>query len=1379
MEIKAVVGKEMIISKEEQFANDIAELIRNFLRFTPEKRNLIKVVLQARYLENDKENIGEIRYTDVMSINSFTPEAEKLKQKLKLRINNVENFMKLIMCQGIWIGLNKKILFGGENKYGLNEQFNKYNGWVNELDNGGLPGEFQDKINNDFNEFNNVNKDDISQNLKSIWENCKKVLKKSINKYKKNDISEIIVFKELLKSLPQQSLRAGFSPDIFSKGIYKSTSYTNYIREESKSIWSDFLIKTENKTVGIIEEWINYNIITTLEFYFMGGLNGLGDSIVLLYPASRIEERFGLVAVIVNKDLELQAFDELCKTITFELGNFIPQILNYLIERYDNILIEKFLETSKDKILSELLEGKITGKEKAKAILNEVHNEKKLISIYKIKEGEKYPYPNDLDEIEGIGENEKNVIKKKWEYRWNWISERYDKYLESIQQVKEKIIFHAFRSAVAAIMSRNMSHNIGSHVLSRLSNCLSNQIEIDKLLKIKEINLRAKLKKITDPSAPGELKNEKDKNVGMILNQIKNENKKKSVEEYLIQHNEYVKYEKYDEEKVNVEFLSIGRFLKYLQNRQEFIATVTGSGKDVPIFQNFKNDILDELFISEKRERHNKSALKNILLENIVRSENVTGEMIKIYFNHWELSEKEHKDKNIAQHLNIALPAGNLGAHAFFSIFENFIRNSVKHSGKEISTDKPLKVKIETPDVIWDEGEKIIKNDFFAGKVFWVEQINKKDHHKKGPYYIIKNREDNESYIFYAEIPFKIDFSREKDSINFNFNKIKDLKEINSIKFNDFNTIIEKGKLHLKLLKEKEDCFSLVILNENDEVMRSYPLQIIKNEKNKEEAYIFITNKFNLKKNEDNLWEITNVEMNKFHETEKWLNKKIKLQEKIKINDYFNLRFDNEFYNPDELIRITLGDNLGNYNKFQGKIKKGLMEDFIDSTGRLLESNKGLKEMWISACWMRGEELNKEKIYKPPILSCVCNITQSDCFNCHLKNEHGSLQYVFFLRKAKEVLFILDNNIKKENVLTNFFEKKCNSYGIDFKSYDEYKKTKSVYKYLVFVFNNIEESNSNMKKNAEENTNNRAIIIDVGAFRELINNSPQGIKAGVLKKWIEKKWKNDTDKDQILIFDDLIGRQSKEDIKELGNKILVIHPSQETKEVTSGKKIYIWKKHFDSPDEFDSMPDAIKNSDFIESITGNNKTSWLIRDYEPKDEYWRLSLLEAAKCKILIIDERIWEEFSNINIKEINTEKLEKENKNIKLYLNKKNIEIWNLLIKNSKNTEIYFINLLGDKYKLEFKKNDYDIITIHQGIIDKIIKNSRITLADLESIFDGSKAKIITHSGRSRPDSKEMLYGEKGNFISFTSLDSALKDSKYHLVNLLYSVKGGEINNE
>jgi len=172
--------------------------------------------------------------------------------------------------------------------------------------------------------------------------------------------------------------------------------------------------------------------------------------------------------------------------------------------------------------------------------------------------------------------------------------------------------------------------------------------------------------------------------------------------------------------------------------------------------------------------------------------------------------------------------------------------------------------------------------------------------------------------------------------------------------------------------------------------------------------------------------------------------------------------------------------------------------------------------------------------------------------------------------------------------------------------------------------------------------------------------------------------------------------------------------------------------------------------------------------------------LEAAKCNVLIIDERIWEEKSEI--KKVDSEIIEnshnddnvlrKRNKIINLILEKKNIEI---LDYNKDICKDSFYNLLGKEYSInDLCNHNFDVITVHQGIIDKIVNNTGKTIQEIQLLFEKCDAKIITHTGRSRPDPDQMMFGKDGDYISFTSLNSALNDSKYHLINLLYSVRGG-----
>jgi hypothetical protein len=922
----------------------------------------------------------------------------------------------------------------------------------------------------------------------------------------------------------------------------------------------------------------------------------------------------------------------------------------------------------------------------------------------------------------------------------------------------------SIRSAIASIMSRNMSHNLGSHVLSRLNYTYSNKENIKPIINEREIDGNKTIRS----SDAADIEVPENQTIDYILNKS-GWQEKMQIKNKLMEYDYYVNYgNDLDKEKVKEEFISIGHFFKYLQNRQDYIATVTGSGKDIPILQNFKNDVLDELLISEKKKRHKAGEIKNLLLENIVLSEKISGKMIKVYFNNWDCINDD-TGRKIAQNLNIALPSGSLGAHAFFSIFENFIRNSAKHSGSDISGKKELEIKIETPDIEWDENNKIIRNNHFAGKVFWIEQRGTQNPFKRGPYYIQK---ENNEYAFYAEIPFEIGYQSNKNSIIFDFKNIKDFANLREIEFQKDKRVTIPDDLSLKLVHEKEGFFNLIVLNHNTE-LRSYPICIQKKDNDEEKAFIFITNKLILE--EEHNWEIKNIKIKKTHDSMQWpLNPK-ELKDTITINGYFNLKFDEKYYNPDEYIRFAISDNHRNYNKFYRRISEGLKEDLIDSFGRLLESNKGLKEMWISACWMRGEDINKECTYSPPIMNCVCNTTQSTCFNCSLRNNnHGSLQYIFFLKKAKELLFVFDSKIEKEKIINYDKEKIFNSHGIDFKSIEEYKNSENLHKYFVFIHNNS--CSEVLKTEFDKMKNNRALKINLedDVIEKISNKEPKQVLVDVMKKWIKEKW-SISEKDKIYIIDDS-NPQLRDETQNLDNTSYAAYISElEERLKNKGNNKYVWKKHFDSPEELKDKGDWKENINYIESITGDNKTGWLIRDFIPKDDYWRLSLLESAKCKILIIDERIWEEKSKMKVRK--KDDLKGINKNIKSYFLKKNIEIWDLFIQEN-GAKILFYDLGGAFYSLlnatitdELKK--FDIISIHQGIIDKIINNTNKNLKDLENIFNNTKAKKITHSGRSRPDSKEMLFGRKGNFISFTSLNSALNDSKYHLVNLLYSVRG------
>jgi hypothetical protein len=203
----------------------------------------------------------------------------------------------------------------------------------------------------------------------------------------------------------------------------------------------------------------------------------------------------------------------------------------------------------------------------------------------------------------------------------------------------------AVKSAKAAIMSRNLSHNLGSHVMSYLKQSLGS---------------------VTDMEYSGALVDA---------------------------------FGKGEEIKKELPFLvGTGRFISYLQERQDFIATVATDYIPFPSVVNFKDAIYDELNPDYRFLRHSEwkgHKPVNILLENIAKSEGLSRSIgdteqrnnnIIIKFREFDglhitdVSKSSYED---LRRWNFSLPGGVMGRQAVFSIVENAIRNSAKHGARE------------------------------------------------------------------------------------------------------------------------------------------------------------------------------------------------------------------------------------------------------------------------------------------------------------------------------------------------------------------------------------------------------------------------------------------------------------------------------------------------------------------------------------------------------------------------------------------------------------------------------------------------------------------------------------------------------------------------
>ncbi|MBQ9231030.1 MAG: hypothetical protein IJ190_07580 [Prevotella sp.] len=284
----------------------------------------------------------------------------------------------------------------------------------------------------------------------------------------------------------------------------------------------------------------------------------------------------------------------------------------------------------------------------------------------------------------------------------------------------ERAKTESIKSAKAAIMSRNMSHNLGSHVMAYLKqhlNSVQDMIRDNVLSQIimpneigMDLSVWKKRLEETLETNLRELKEQKIKN-GYIEQDT----------DTLIQVKE-----------VALPFLvGLGKFISYLQERQDFIATIATAY--APYFSqvNFKDFIFDELNPDLRYERHSdRIGMKpdNILLGNIARSEGLARVTQPTQNKQEGMSDivlkfrsfdghipvgKQKDDLDAMRDINISLPGGVIGRQAIFSIVENIIRNAAKHGtwGKKNGNGSSLELTFnlyEKKDIL---KEDIIPND--------------------------------------------------------------------------------------------------------------------------------------------------------------------------------------------------------------------------------------------------------------------------------------------------------------------------------------------------------------------------------------------------------------------------------------------------------------------------------------------------------------------------------------------------------------------------------------------------------------------------------------------------------------------------------------------
>lgn len=253
------------------------------------------------------------------------------------------------------------------------------------------------------------------------------------------------------------------------------------------------------------------------------------------------------------------------------------------------------------------------------------------------------------------------------------------------------IKLQATRAAISQVMARNMSHNIGSHVLSKL-------LKDDQ---IKQIFFKNKgtdddtVKSLEDINAI--LTN--NKLFYQCLNALKDIDIEKSGENILSE----------DKNKETNESL-LAYFFDYLKARMDYLADVTTS---TPVMENTKglyNDMVKP-FIKNRVLNDRISGLGKFYYEiTVCKPESAMSVEKKCE----KINTKKEcpycvNDTNSNQNdIQLSIPNDVLGVQAFYTILENIIRNTAKHgttpskkelkNGSEVDSEKPFEFTIKVEE---------------------------------------------------------------------------------------------------------------------------------------------------------------------------------------------------------------------------------------------------------------------------------------------------------------------------------------------------------------------------------------------------------------------------------------------------------------------------------------------------------------------------------------------------------------------------------------------------------------------------------------------------------------------------------------------------------
>lgn len=891
-----------------------------------------------------------------------------------------------------------------------------------------------------------------------------------------------------------------------------------------------------------------------------------------------------------------------------------------------------------------------------------------------------------------------------------------------------KIRHESIKSAKAAIMSRNMSHNLGSHVMAYLKQNLGSVIDIVKGNVIEKIVSNNHLNTQMD-LWEDYLNNEADTGVKDRRQNGSDENK------YMNQ--------------IELPFLvGIGHFISYMQERQDYIATV--STDYVPYFSslNFKDDIYDVLNPDLRYLRHTDrigGRPDNILLSFIARSE------------------------------GLQRPA---------------YANILVHNGASIS----------------------LKNqaEFDALKTCCIK------------------RRENDIVI-----------------------KFREFDGLNDAEFTPVT--IECGDQSADIYKRKYDSHNQA--NEKDlNDMRSFNLSLPGGIAGRQAVFSIIENIIrnaakhgSWEKSQEKRLELTFDVYDCSEEDSRFMNsgdcESLQLKKYLKIHGYFGAKDSRDLY------ILTITDNIPIESKKVEQLKEAIKQDYVYDDCSMINENKGIKEIKISASWLRNLTHEEDELDMAPVL------------NVRLANE--CLQYIICIPKVKKYAIICpDPALYVGGHLQSIYYYKK----------DSFKKERNKSFEVIAIL----DDDANGK--VYEEIKNEIIPLSPNHIVKISGDDLKAIHAELKSQSGDKTIKTDLWQRIDDMYARMYGIEEKAMItiidKKVADSAKAKHYNNETKrveclvgEVASGSlSPFVYKTHLETEKNFyDFLRTYVINKEnsglsFAEGISGGNSTDRLVRGVECGfTTEWYYRHLNAMRKRIAIFDERLFSKTTNLTDSElggvdnsiikaiekgaqetpdecVNAEEVQElskiglevegctyqlvyeyvgdmvaENKfqYAKSHLiavnHYKNISIYNIIFNSAtQEFDIYGYTEMepsvdaikfrvgnvgkivrkGDDIDIIFKGPGFDYLSIHQGLLDKIYhqwgiadsSKCKVTQALYDKVmqkketvlFDGYQylLGLIIHSGRAKPSATDMP--QKQPFIQYASLDHAVSDCKYTLVELL-----------